>query len=64
MDKIVEMLKESDVPVQIAVVQQVVAQLDTNPLTTFTELVLQEEKKQAEEKKSEPAPVVVNQCTN
>jgi colicin import membrane protein len=44
---------------------QVVAQLDTNPLTTFTTLVLKEEKQQAEEKKSGPAAdnVVANVCT-
>ena len=44
------------------VAQQVVFQLDTNPLTTFTTLVLQEEKKQSEDNKTETAPVVVNQC--
>ena len=42
------------------VAQQVVAQLDTNPLTTFTTLVLKEEKKQ-EEKAADN--VVSNVCT-
>jgi hypothetical protein len=34
-----------------AVAQQVVAQMETNTLTTFTTLALQEEKKQQEDKK-------------
>jgi hypothetical protein len=37
-----------------ATAQQVVAQLDTNPLTTFTTLVLKEEQKQAD-KNGQPA---------
>jgi len=45
------------------VAQQVVAQLDTNPLTTFTTLVLKEEKKQAEDKdKSKPTVIDATQC--
>jgi hypothetical protein len=48
--------------------QQVVAQLDTNPLTTFTNLLLLEEKKQADDaKKNNGQPgtdnIVANTCT-
>jgi hypothetical protein len=48
------------------VAQAVVAQLDTNPLTTFTKLVLNEEKQQAQEKKDKgetTAVVVTNTCS-
>lgn len=46
-----------------AVAQQIVAQLDTNPLTQATTLLLQEEKKQVDEKKGDTPPLIVNQCT-
>jgi uncharacterized glyoxalase superfamily metalloenzyme YdcJ len=41
--------------------QQIVAQLDSNPLTTFTTLLTTEEKKQSDAKGT--TAVVVNQCT-
>jgi hypothetical protein len=47
-----------------ATAQQVVAQLDTSPLTTFTTLLVTDEKKQADQKK--PADGIVsgsNTCT-
>ena len=47
-----------------ATAQEVVAQLDTSPLTTFTALLVTDEKKQADEKK--PADGIVsgaNTCT-
>ena len=57
-----ELLKDVDV----VVAQQAVAQLDTNPLTTFTELVLKEEQKQEEAAKKDGVPktetVVGNTC--
>jgi hypothetical protein len=45
-----------------ATAQQVVAQLDTNPLTTFTELLLKEEEKQQDRKPPASDNVVANTC--
>jgi hypothetical protein len=46
-----------------ATAQQVIAQLDTSPVATLLTLVVQEEKKQSDDKKTDSAPVVTNQCT-
>jgi hypothetical protein len=60
-DKIIELLQGDH-----ETAQQVVAQLDTNPLTLFTTLLLREEKQQADDAKKNGTPaadnVVANTC--